>query len=426
MEEVPEARPKSSPVLSTSWNIAVVGAGIAGIAAAHLLARRHRVTLLEQSPEIGGHTHTVTDGGVAVDAGFIVFNDRTYPRFRRFLDELGVESCPSDMSFGYHCRRSGLQYGGHNLATLFAQPVNACHPDFLRLVLDMLRFNRHGQRLLQNGGAGGLTLGEFVRRYGYSQFFLRHYLVPLGASLWSAPADRMLEFPASTYLAFFANHGLLSLTDRPLWRTVTGGGRSYLQAFLERFPGEVQRGRRVVAVERGEGVTLRCEDGEALSFDRAVLACHADEALRVLGSPSRLETQLLSPWVYEESEVVVHQDRRVMPPLPAVWSSWNYVREERSPAAVTITYFMNRLQRLDTDRPYFVTLNGQVPENNVVARLRFSHPQFDLAAVSTQSRLRNLNDQGPVFFCGSYFGYGFHEDAFASGAAVARRLGVDA
>ncbi|MCA9792835.1 MAG: amine oxidase, partial [Candidatus Eremiobacteraeota bacterium] len=331
-----------------------------------------------------------------------------------------VTSRATDMSFGYHCRLCGLQYGGHDLRTLFAQPTNLMHPDFLRLVVDMARFNRRSRAALANGGVAD-SLAGLVKRWRLSSYFLRHYLVPLGASLWSAPAERMLEFPAQTYLKFFANHGLLSVTDRPPWETVEGGSHRYLEAFRRGFKGEIVLEGQVEQVDGGR---LRV-GGQWRDFDHVVLACHADQALRLLAEPTPLQVELLSPWRYSQNSVVLHTDRSVMPPLARVWSSWNYVRDRNSSQQVTVSYWMNRLQGLKTQQDYFVTLNSRQPlrEEAVVANFEYWHPQFDLAAAATQARLPELNKHPQLSFCGSYFGYGFHEDAFASGVAVAEKFG---
>ncbi len=403
--------------------IAVIGGGIAGIAVSHLLSGRAEVTLYESNNYLGGHTYThQLSEDLGIDTGFIVFNRKTYPNFCRFLYQLGVESQESDMSFGYHCQRSGLQYGGHDLATLFAQPTNLFHPTFLRLVIDMLRFNQVARHSLQRGTVTG-SLGDFVAQVGLSRYFLHHYLTPLGASLWSAPADKMAEFPADTYLRFFANHGLLDLQDRPLWRTVKGGSSRYVEAFLRKFRGTVELSAKAEKVGFDRERPWVRVGGSRQTFDHVVLATHADQALALLEQPDPLQRELLAPWNYSTNSITLHTDSSVMPPLRKIWSSWNYVRRQGSESRVTMTYYMNRLQNLDTPKHYFVTLNDDsIRPGFVLTRRVYSHPQFDQGSAAVHARLPELNGHPNLSFCGSYFGYGFHEDAFASAVSVDKKL----
>lgn len=395
----------------------MVGGGIAGIAAAWKLGREgHEVILLEAGPRLGGHTHTVTvrtgpDEGTRVDAGFITFNRRTYPLFSRWLEELGVASRESDMSFGYTCRLTGLAYAGQNLDTWFAHRRQLFHPDFLRLTADVLRFNRRARRDLDAPG----TLEEYVRPY--SGTFRRHYLLPLGASIWSAPYAEVLHFPASTFLRFFANHGLLNIVDRPAWRTVVNGSETYLEAFTSRFPGRVLLDSPVRQVRRSPSPAVRVKE-DWLEADRVVLACHADQALALLADPSAEETAALSPWRYQPNRAVVHCDESLVTRHPRVRASWNYQRTQPDGPA-TLTYDMNRLQGLATRRRYFVSLNPPVPPREILADIQFRHPLYTGAARRAQEALRQLNGRRHTFFAGSYRGFGFHEDAFRSALEVA-------
>lgn len=415
--------------------IAVVGGGVAGITAAHHLASAHQVELLEAAAYLGGHTNTVVipdgpDAGTGVDTGFIVYNDRTYPNFRAFLASLGVEGRGGDMSYGYHDAESGLMFGGHDLNTLFAQRRNLVNPSFLGLVRDMLTFNRRGRAVLADGSAHGLSLAEFSRRERWSAYFERHYLQPLGAALWSTRPEEIADFPAEAYLRFFSNHGLLSLTDRPLWYTVRGGSHSYVKAFLARFPGTVRLSTPVTSVRRlDDGVELRVA-GQTERFDRVVLATHADITLRLLDDPSADERALLGPWRYLENQTVLHTDTRVLPPNRRVWSSWNSARRARdTDRGVFVTYDMNRLQGLKTQRHYLVTLNGEdaIGDAHVIAAFTYHHPRYCVASLATQARLPELNGKRHTWFCGSYFGNGFHEDALTSALnAVASMRSHDA
>lgn len=402
--------------------IAVVGAGVAGLVAAHKLSPHHDVTLFEKNHYLGGHTNTVVidegpDAGTPVDTGFIVFNHRTYPRFNALLAELGVEGRDSDMSYGYHDLESGLQWGGHDLNTLFAQRGNLFNPSFWRLVSDMLRFNRGGVAALKSGSARGLSLAEYCEQERFSPYFERHYLQPLGAALWSTRPEEIAGFPAEAYLRFFSNHGLLSLADRPRWLTVKGGSHAYVQAVRARFRGQVLLSTPVEGVRRdATGVDVRA-GGTTHRFDGVVMAGHADQTFALLDDPSDDERALLSPWRYARNQTVLHTDTRVLPPNRRVWASWNSVRRAGvSTEGVFVTYDMNRLQGLQTQRHYLVTLNGAsaVRDDLAIATFTYHHPGYTVASLATQSRLPSLNGQRSTWFCGSYFGNGFHEDAVRS------------
>jgi len=405
---------------------AVVGGGVAGIVAAHLLQRRYQVDLLEGQSRLGGHTHTFEipsgdDAGVGVDTGFIVFNRETYPLFQRFLQELAVAKQPSDMSFGYHCEKTGWGYGGHSLNTFFGQRDKLFNPDFWRFAADLARFNSSSLRRLEAGTVTG-TLRDYLR--GYTQTFIRHYILPLGSSLWSAPLARILDFPALTYLRFFANHGLLRVVQRPDWYTVTGGSQRYITAFLDRFQGRVERSSPV------HRVTRRCDDfelevaGQTRHYQRVVLATHADIALGQLSQPTAQQKRALESWRYLPNRTVLHHDTRVLSPNPRLRASWNYRRCQGSDQWATLTYDMNRLQNLNTRRRYLVTLNPQqeIDPAQVLGEWTYRHPQFDQHSEASQALLPQLND-GRIAFCGSYHRFGFHEDAVMSAAAAAASLG---
>lgn len=402
--------------------IAIIGAGVAGLTAAWLLSRRHEVTIFEKNGYAGGHTNTVViergpDAGTPVDTGFIVLNDRNYPTFSRLLEQLKVDVRTSDMSFGYHDRPSGLAYSTHDVNRLFAQRQNLLDPRFLRLVADLLRFNATGPAA--TSGLKGETLGQYLDRGGYSRFFRQHYLLAIGAAVWSTPSHRMLDFPAAALLRFFQNHGMLSLTDRPVWQTVVGGSQTYVRRMLESLPA-VQTKRPVKQLRRtDEGVEV---DGQA--YDQAVVACHADEALALLSDPSEAESRLLGAWTYQTNQTVLHTDLSLMPLLRRAWASWNYSRQ-REGEEVFVSYHMNRLQGLCTHRQYLVTLNrpDPYPEGSIIAEFRYSHPTYTNASLATQVHLGTLNGVRHTHFCGSYFGYGFHEDAVRSAVNVAERLG---
>lgn len=412
--------------------VAVIGAGVAGITTAHLLQRRHEVVLFEKENRLGGHTNTVVlpdgpDAGTPVDTGFIVCNDWTYPNFLKLLGELRVAVRDSDMSFSFNCLRSGLEYAGTNLNTLFAQRRNMLSPPFWRMLLDIIRFNRNALAALESGRLAGLTLGGLVDAGGYSRRFTEHYLLPMGAAIWSTPSAEMLRFPAEAFVKFCRNHGLLNIEHRPTWKTVVGGSISYLRAFERRFRGSIRLASPVAHVRRENGrVVVRPGNGPDEVFDAVVIASHADEALAMLADPSDDERRLLGPWRYQENLTLLHTDPRVMPRARRAWSSWNYVREDNADEAdVSVTYHMNRLMGLTTRAEYFVTLNGARPPRDgaVVRETMYAHPTYTFDSLGTQAHLPRLQGVRGTYFCGSYHGYGFHEDAVRSGLAVAAQFG---
>ena len=413
--------------------IAVVGGGVAGLVSAWLLSRQHAVTLFEKNAHVGGHTNTIVvpegpDAGLAVDTGFIVCNDRTYPNFHRFLDQLGVGVRRADMSFGYHDEGSGLQYAGTDFNGLFAQRANLLRPSYWKLLAEILRFNREGARALEDGSAEGHSLGQWLEALGFMGLALQHYIVPMGAAIWSAPHDKILQFPAETYLRFFSNHGLLTVTDMPQWQTVQGGSFSYVKAFLQRFKGELRQASPVKQVSRHDnGVALTLEDGRREDFDAVVLAGHADETLRLLADPSGDEQRLLGPWRYQANRTVLHTDTALLPPNMRAWASWNYLRKQGASGTedVTVTYHMNRLMGLKASQDYCVTLNldERIDPKKVIKVIDYAHPEFSAAAVATQAELPTLNGQRHTYFAGSYFRYGFHEDAVYSATLVGQAFG---
>lgn len=401
--------------------VAVIGGGVAGIVAAHLLQDFCEVTIFEKEDYLGGHTHTVSvphgpDAGTPVDTGFIVFNEATYPLFIRFLEELKVPSRETQMSFGFHCERTGLFYAGTDLAGIFAQRSNVFSARYYRFLFEIVRFCRQGKADLTHAQELG-TLDDYVARHRFSPFMVENYLLPMAAAIWSTPAGRVGQFPALSFLRFFNNHGLLSLLDRPKWRTVAGGSCSYVRAFLRRFRGTVRLETPIARVLRGAaGVSVEVAGEEPRIFDDVFIAAHADQALRLLGDPSPEEARLLGAWRYEENTTVLHTDVSVLPPTPKAWACWNFRREAREESRVYVTYAMNLLQGLSAQKQYLVTLNRPSPheESQVLASLVYHHPVYTRDSMDTQSSLASLNGQRSTYFCGSYFGFGFHEDAVRS------------
>ncbi len=418
--------------------IAIVGSGISGSLCARLLATEHHVTLFEASKQLGGHTHTIEIDAFGstwpVDTGFMVFNDRTYPNFLRMLDLLGIESRTSDMSFSVHCSRTGLEYQGSSLNGLFAQRRNLFQPSFLRMVRGILRFNRQAQKLLDKPD-DGLTLGEWIdhcnadhtRAKSITPEVITHYLLPMTAAIWSAPPQAMLEFPVKFLAHFLHNHGLLQIFDRPQWRTICGGAKRYLDALLHPLGDDVRTGSTVASVTRAsEGVRLRMASGEEQEFDVAVIAAHAPDALAMVEEPSSRESEVLGTFRYQSNEAYLHIDSHVLPDRRRAWASWNYRLAADPTEPASVTYDLSRLQGHDTPSPLLQSLNPNQPidQTKVLRKLEFSHPLFDASSYSAQTRHNELHDCGRVYYCGAYWGYGFHEDGVNSALAVCRRFGI--
>ena len=415
--------------------IAVVGSGVSGIVSAYLLQEKYQVTLFEQNDYLGGHTNTVEitkgpDAGLAIDTGFIVLNDATYPLFQKFLARLDVPTRVSEMSFGFQCLQTGLVYAGNDLNGLFAQRKNLLNPDFYHFLYEIIRFNRTASRDLDAGPVAAITLGEYLQQGKFSSYMIENYLLPMAAAIWSTPTLRAADFPAEAFLRFFKNHGLLAIRNRPQWKTVVGGSFAYIKAFKRDFTGKYHLNSGVEKVFREvDGVRLQFIDGRNERFDHVVIASHADQALRLLGDPSAEELRLLSPWEYQLNHTVLHTDASLLPQQKPAWSAWNFTREVTEDAdhqPVFVSYYMNRLQGLTANQDYCVTLNRHEsfrPET-VIAEFDYYHPQYSFASLATQSELPSLNGENNSWFCGSYFGYGFHEDAVRSAVAVAEDLGV--
>ena len=416
---------------SEGMTIAVVGAGISGLSAAWLLSQRHRVTLFEAEPRFGGHANTVrvkTAGGLEtpVDTGFIVYNAATYPNFVALLDHLGVASEPTEMSFAVSLDRGKLEYSGTSIAGLFAQRRNLISRRFWSMLQDIRRFYRQATRDVLGAGAGSVSLGDYLDAGAYGRAFRDDHLLQMAAAIWSAPCAEILSYPAEAFLRFHHNHGLLKLTDRPVWRTVTGGSISYVERLRAAFEGEIRAGERVRSVRRGESSVTVSGEGWQSEFDHVVLATHADQALALLADPDAAEHDLLGAFRYSENRAVLHTDAGMMPQRRAAWASWNHLGERHDPEApCSVTYWMNRLQNLDTPTQLFVTLNPptSLREDLVLHEERYEHPLFDAAALSAQRDLWSLQGARRSWFCGAHFGAGFHEDGLQSGLAVAEALG---
>ena len=408
--------------------IAVVGTGISGMVAARHLAEEHDVTVFEAAPYLGGHTNTLDvdeDGRtLAVDTGFIVFNEKTYPAFCALMRELGVAWKPSDMSFSVKNEASGREYNGTSLNGMLAQRTNALRPSFWRMVRDILRFYREAPAVL-DADDDTTTLGEFLERGRYSRAFIEDHLSPMGAAVWSARPEGMRAFPLRFLVQFFHNHGFLQVEDRPQWLVIDGGSRSYVEPLMRPLAGRVRLNTPVVRVRRverqaGTGVELRTKDGEEAVFDRVVLATHSDQSLRMLADATPLERELLGAFGYERNDAVLHTDAALMPRRRRAWASWNYHVTDPPSERSTVTYWMNKLQGLDARREYFVTLNrsDSVDPSKVLRRIAYQHPIFTTQAVAAQKRHAEIDGVHGVHFCGAYWRWGFHEDGVQSALAV--------
>ncbi|MGQ0671728.1 MAG: NAD(P)/FAD-dependent oxidoreductase [Hyphomicrobium sp.] len=412
--------------------IAVVGAGIAGLSAAWLLSRRHDVVLFEREMRLGGHANTFDagpGGRVPVDTGFIVYNTQCYPNLVALFEHLKVPTAKTEMSFAVSLDGGAYEYNGNGVGGYFGQRSNLASPRHWRMAADIVRFFRMADDLRKSGGGETLSLGRWLEANRFSRWFVERHIVPMGAAIWSTPSARVLDFPALAFVRFFANHGLLQMSNRPEWRTVVGGSRTYVRRVVEDFRGTVAKGDAVVSVLRGPGgVTVRTADGHSSRFDRCLIACHADEALSLLTDADADEKALLGAFGYSRNDAVLHTDPALMPRRKHVWSSWNYRRgggKGEGPPGVSLTYWMNRLQPLDTDIDFFVSINPDAPiaERSIVVRLAYSHPVFDGPAIAAQRRLWSLQGRRRTWFAGSYFAFGFHEDALQAGLAAAEEMG---
>ena len=408
--------------------LAVIGTGITGLLAAERLATAHDVVVFEQDDRIGGHTHTVTVAGaagpVAVDTGFIVCNDRTYPGFLALLDRLGVARRPSEMSFSVRCERTGLEYNGGSFGQLFAQRTNLLRPSFWGMLRDILRFHRTAPGFADRDA----TLAELLREGGFGRRFADHYLVPMMAAIWSAEPQRLLAMPARFFVRFFHNHGMLTVDDRPQWYTVTGGARRYLDPLLRPFAHSIRTGARVVALHRDTtGVRVQVQGQPPERFDGAVVATHSDQALQLLANPTREECSVLGAIPYQENEVVLHTDPSLLPKRRRAWAAWNYHLPVVPSQRATVTYNMNILQGLSGPEVYCVTLNrtDAIDPQRVLRRFVYHHPVFDEAGVAAQERVPAINGSQRTWFCGAWCGFGFHEDGVQAALRVAADFGID-
>lgn len=411
--------------------IAIIGSGISGLTCGYYLCKEHDITLYEANDYIGGHTATVdveVDGqSYAVDTGFIVYNDRTYPNFIAMMNEIGVKGRPTQMSFSVRNDESGLEYNGHTVSTLFAQKRNWFNPKFYSFIFEILRFNKLVKEVVELGEGQGQTLGQFLEANSFSDYFCDNYILPMGAAIWSSTLADMRAFPLGFFARFFLNHGLLDITNRPQWYVIEGGSRAYIEPLTQQFKDKIMLSTPVERVTRDSmGATVYTSNG-AQHYDHVIFACHSDQALALIDDASALECEILGGLEYQENEVILHSDERLLPKRKAAWASWNYwldggEGEQQSPPR--LTYNMNILQHIESDTTFCVSLNSSdsIAEDKILRRFHYHHPVFNQTSLQSQQRREQINGINQTWFCGAYWYNGFHEDGVRSALDVVKGL----
>ena len=404
--------------------IAVIGSGISGLSSAYYLSKHHKVDLYEQSDHFGGHSYTYDikeeDKIVPVDLGFIVFNELTYPNLINFFNELNVPFEKSNMSFSVSVKNTNVEYGGSGFNAIFANKLNLLNLKFLKMIREIISFYNHAPSLLQNN-IEDKTLGDYLRRSKLSKYFIEYHIIPMVAAIWSMPFSKAKEMPLKLFLNFFINHGLFRLKNRPQWFTVTNRSRNYVKKILEKISGEIFKNYKINNISRSDDNVRISIGNEHLDYDQVVLACHADQSLNILNDPSSKEKEILNKFTYVSNRAFLHTDENLMPSRKKAWSSWNSITKDNN---TCITYWLNKLQNLKTNKNYFLTLNpiAEVEENKVIKQEKFTHPYFNNENVSLQKDLHLLQGKKRTWFCGSYFGYGFHEDGLKSSIDLVKKF----
>ena len=410
--------------------VAIIGSGISGLVASYLLRKKHEVTLFEKNSYIGGHTATKVlgpeHGSISVDTGFIVFNDRTYPNFEKFIRKLGVSAEKTEMSYSVANPSAKLEYNGHGLSSLFAQKSNLINPKFYKLLFDISRFNRLATKAhSEQSISASETLGSFLDQHGFNDYFRVNYLMSMGAAIWSSSIREMEHFPALLFVRFFMNHGLLSVTDRPQWYVIKGGSNQYVEAWKKACQEDVLVESGVVEVKRTHNTVEVKTEGKTLQYDRVIFACHSDEALELLGDgASESEADVLGDIPFQNNEVVLHTDISRLPTRRSAWAAWNYMLDCSENPQATLTYNMNILQGLKSDKTYCVSLNQteKIDEEHIVGVYQYSHPVFNSRSFGAQSKRSHINGHNRTYFCGAYWYNGFHEDGVRSALDVVQAL----
>ena len=415
-------------------NIGVVGAGVAGLTAAYLLSKKHKVTLIEKEKRIGGHTNTINvkENGksIGVDTGFIVLNNRNYPNFKKLLNKLNVKIRNTDMSFSYYDENDGFNYAGTGISGYFSQKKNLFSPKHYRFLLNVKRYSKIAAKDIESNNVLDETLGEYFARKEFPIEIIERFMIPMGAAVWSGSRNDMMNFPAKMFLQFFNNHGILDLNNAPQWHTVIGGSFTYVKKILDSFAGEIIQGNGAKEIIRKNGkVIVTLENKEDLQFDKVICASHADQTFRMIKDLNREEEAVLKPWNYSKNITILHTDSSFMPPSKPAWACWNYVKNKDSDDGddVSVTYYMNRLQGLKTKNDYLVTLNPtkEISDEKKIYEIVYTHPKYTQASISTQDKIKEVNGSNHLYFCGSYCRYGFHEDGVISAVSVAKELGCE-
>ena len=404
--------------------IAVIGSGISGLSSAYYLSKNHKVDLYEQSDHFGGHSYTYDikeeDKIVPVDLGFIVFNELTYPNLINFFNELNVPFEKSNMSFSVSVKNTNVEYGGSGFNAIFANKLNLLNLKFLKMIREIISFYNHAPSLLQNN-IEDKTLGDYLRRSKLSKYFIEYHIIPMVAAIWSMPFSKAKEMPLKLFLNFFINHGLFKLKNRPQWYTVTNRSRTYVKKILEKISGEIFKNYKINNISRSEDNVRLSTGNEHMDYDQVVLASHADQSLNILDNPTEKEKEILNKFTYVFNRAFLHTDENLMPSRKKAWSSWNSITKNKK---TCVTYWLNKLQNLKTKKNYFLTLNPveEIKENKIIKKEQFTHPYFNNENVSLQKDLHLLQGRKRTWFCGSYFGYGFHEDGLKSSMELIKKF----
>lgn len=411
--------------------LAIIGTGIAGMGCGHFLHQQYELSFFEELDYVGGHTNTVKvdENGkdVFIDTGFMVFNYQTYPHLCALFAEIGAPVKKTEMSFSVQYLPSKLEYSGSSMNHLFAQRRNILNPSYWKMLMQINRFNKESVAILDNPKYKDYSLGQYIKEFGYSEDMLWKYLIPMSSAVWSTPMEDMLDFPAVSLIRFFKNHGFLGLDTQHQWYTLHQGSQAYRELLIAPFRDKIQLSKKVTAVERMQDgqVKVTSADGTIAWFDKVIMACHADQSYRILQGKTDNEERLLAQFKYQPNKAVLHTDRKLMPKKKLAWSSWNYRVEEKDGVLIPSTiYWMNQLQQVSDQQDYFVSINPseQLDPSTILKEIDYEHPLFDVAAMQAQEELYLLNQSGPVYFCGSYFKYGFHEDAYASAVELCKTL----
>ena len=414
--------------------IGIIGAGVAGLTAAYLLSEKYNITLIERNKRLGGHTNTISvkENGkeIGVDTGFIVLNDRNYTNFKKLLSKLKVKIRNTDMSFSYYDENDGFNYAGTGISGYFAQKKNLFSPKHYRFLLNVKKYSKKAANDVSNNVLIDETLGEYLIRNNFPKDIIDKFIIPMGAAVWSGSRNEISNFPVKMFLKFFDNHGILDLNNAPQWHTVDGGSYTYVRRILDQFKGNIIEGNGAKSIQRTKDkVEVTLEHNEKLLFDKVVCATHANQTYHMIKDISVEEKRILEPWEYSKNKTILHTDISLMPPTKSAWACWNYVKNKDSKDGdeVSVTYYMNRLQGLKTEKDYLVTLNPTkiIPKNKIIYETEYTHPKYTHSSLSTQKNIEKVNGLNQLYFCGSYCRYGFHEDAVLSAVNVAKKLGCE-